>query len=80
MNSTYVAGNTVRPQVCAFMSAHLMILGLILELDLPINFNHVSCLNLKGLEGIGTGERRIESIRCWQISNAIEVPDLRAFY
>lgn len=30
--------------------------------------------------GRGTGERRAESIMCWQISNAIELPDLRAFY
>lgn len=62
------------------MSTHLMMLGLILEFDLPININHVSTAQTcKPLRGENPGKKGVESIRRWQVSNAIELADLRAF-
>lgn len=78
LNSTYVTLNTVRAQVSASMSAHLMILRLILKIDLAINVNHVS--TAQPLRETRIGWRREEDIWCWQICNAIELPDLRVFF
>lgn len=83
-SSTYITVvnicNTVRAQVSASMSAHLMMFGLILEFDVPINVNHVSAAQTcKPLRGKCPGKRRANSRRCCQVSNAIKLPDLRAF-
>lgn len=79
-SSTYVTANTVTAQVSASVSAHLMMFGLILEFDVPINVNRVSVAQTcKPLRGKCPGKRRANSIRCCQVSNAIELPDLRAF-
>lgn len=76
-SSTYVTANRVRAQVSASMSAHLMMFGLILEFDVPINVNHVSAAQTcKPLRGKCPGKRRANSMRCCQVSNAIELPDL----
>lgn len=55
---TYVATNTVRALIFPSMSAHLIILGLILWFDPAINVNHVSTAQgCKPLREIGNGGR-----------------------
>lgn len=84
---TYVATNTVRALIFPSMSAHLMILGLILWFDPAINVNHVStaqgCEPLREIGNGGRGRGWVGGAgqeEGWWISNAIELPHLRAFY